>query len=389
MSMYGVYRIYKNGKLEVEQKNKLTVLGRSNILKSLLGQNQYFANSLGIGISTKSNGTDTFLSMDDLDFTVGKYPIFTSTLGNVGTSDGLVYSARIKDEKRYKIYEVGVFSNVITESANIDSLTVFNFEEGDLLKELPSTFSASVSAASPSVFTSNSHLLSNGDAVTLTGTMPSGLLLNTTYYVVNSQTNTFNLSTSINGTGVSASLGSVTINPSLVYVTDTSFPAQRKSLFLSDTSNDYRIGNNALKITGAGTVFYDEQLLDLSNINPYDNFVFAGWSSASKTVTLTFTDIANVSISYVFNFVSGYNVVSLEQKSNTSYNNLDWEQIAKISISSNSTGYIILDGLKIKPKQVIDNTEGLLSRTVLTDPIEKDSGSIIDIEYVLAVNLDT
>jgi Flp pilus assembly protein TadG len=48
----------------------------------------------------------------------------------------------------------------------------------------------------PSLFTSNSHGLSNGDAIVLssTGTLPSPLAASTLYYVINSTTNTFQLS---------------------------------------------------------------------------------------------------------------------------------------------------------------------------------------------------
>ena len=50
---------------------------------------------------------------------------------------------------------------------------------------------------------------------------------------------------------------------------------------------------------------------------------------------------------------------------------------------------IILDGLRIKQNKPIDAIEGLVSRAVLTTPIEKDSGSIIDIQYVLSMDLET
>lgn len=55
-----------------------------------------------------------------------------------------------------------------------------------------------VTIASPAVFTLTAHGLETGDVVylTTTDTLPTGLLANTTYYVVKINANTFNLATS-------------------------------------------------------------------------------------------------------------------------------------------------------------------------------------------------
>lgn len=69
-----------------------------------------------------------------------------------------------------------------------------------------------VTIASPAVVTCNNHGLRNGDVVilTTTGTLPTGLVASPTtaatqYFVINASTNTFNLSTTLNGTAINTS----------------------------------------------------------------------------------------------------------------------------------------------------------------------------------------
>jgi len=139
--MFGMYRVYEDGKLIAEQKNKLTLLGRSNALSTMLGLTQSFAGSFGIGISELSNGSETYLNMTDLDFNVGKYPITATSLGTTGSQDALVYTSRITDPSRYTIYELGLFSNQISGYVDVDALTLLNFESGDAIKETVSSVS--------------------------------------------------------------------------------------------------------------------------------------------------------------------------------------------------------------------------------------------------------
>ena len=133
--MIGIYRVYEDGKLIREAKNKLTLLGRSNALSTMLGLTQSFAGSMGIGIDETANATGAFHDKTDLNFGVGKYPITGSSLGTSGAKDALIYTSRITDPSRYEIYELGLYSNQINGSADVDALTIFNFESGDALKE--------------------------------------------------------------------------------------------------------------------------------------------------------------------------------------------------------------------------------------------------------------
>ena len=139
--MIGIYKVYEDGKLIREAKNKLTILGRSNALSTMLGLTQSFAGSMGIGIDGAANSSGAFHDKTDLNFGVGKYPITASRLGIDDTSskDALIYTARITDPSRYDIYELGLYSNQISGSVDVDSLTLFNFESGDAIKETVGT----------------------------------------------------------------------------------------------------------------------------------------------------------------------------------------------------------------------------------------------------------
>lgn len=65
----------------------------------------------------------------------------------------------------------------------------------------------SISNGSPAVFTLNSHGRSNGQTLVLstTGTLPTGLTVGTVYYIINSATNTLNVSLTSGGSAVNTS----------------------------------------------------------------------------------------------------------------------------------------------------------------------------------------
>jgi hypothetical protein len=66
---------------------------------------------------------------------------------------------------------------------------------------------ATMTIASPAVITRSSHGLTNGSLVyfTTTGALPTGLLPNVNYFVINSATNTFNLSLTLSGSAINTS----------------------------------------------------------------------------------------------------------------------------------------------------------------------------------------
>jgi hypothetical protein len=71
----------------------------------------------------------------------------------------------------------------------------------------PSSLAITVTIASPGVVTWTAHGFSNGQAVvfTTTGALPTGIVANQVYYVVNQATNTFQLSATYNGAAINTS----------------------------------------------------------------------------------------------------------------------------------------------------------------------------------------
>jgi hypothetical protein len=314
LNMYGVYKIFKDGKLVAEEKNKLTLLGRSNALNAMLGLTQSFASTLGIGVDNTENGAGTFHDKTDLGFSVGKYPVLSSSLGTDGSRDLLIYTSRINDTSKYSIRELGLFSNQLSASSDLNTLTLFNFESGDPIKEIVG---------------GTAYYLSNADSY--------------------AEVATFELNNA-----------------------------------------NSRIGSYSVKLPAATTpgktIFIDELNLDLSSFYASDRLVLAYYASAAMTITLKFYDSVSSS-TYTFTAgAAGYFVQSVVKGTTT----IDWSNITKIEITNVgavSGSFALLDGLKISKFKATDSVDGLLSRVVLSSPIIKEAGSIIDIEYNLIFDL--
>lgn len=72
----------------------------------------------------------------------------------------------------------------------------------------PTIGTFTVTLASPGVFTLNAHGLGDGDGIwfTTTGALPTGIVANTRYFVVNSTTNTFQVSATYGGAAINTSV---------------------------------------------------------------------------------------------------------------------------------------------------------------------------------------
>lgn len=301
-NMNGIYRVYEDGVLIAEQKNKLTVLGRANALKAMLGSAQSFASSMGIGIDGSDNDTSVYHNKTDLGFNVGKYPVVSSSLGNTETYDALVYTARITDQSRYNITELGLFANRVTSGFENENQIIFDFEDGD--------------------------------PFTLTNSEP--------------------------------------------YKT------------IADPDPIFRIGNSCFNMKDSTSLMvWNSSTINLSNVAPYDDFCLAANFGANAALTIKFESSSSDHATYTFTpGGTGYKVLSVSKSSlSSSSGSLDWSKINKITIDAG--GQVYLDGLRIKKYRTPDSVEGLVSRAKLAAPIEKKFGSIIDIQYLLEVALET
>jgi hypothetical protein len=221
-NMNGIYKVFIDGELVAEQKNKLTLLGRSNALKTMLGLVPSFAGSMGIGVSSLANtSSGSYETRTDLDFSVGRYPIIAASLGQApADEDILVYTARITDPSRYHISELGLYSNKLSSNFEADNRTIFNFESGDALKHNNLYLTSTISTTIP-------HFVENTIDEPVTG---------------------------------------------------------------SETTIAYRIGNSALKLTQADVVTFNDTVIDMSYVAPYESFVLDAYITGDYSVNITITD---------------------------------------------------------------------------------------------------
>jgi hypothetical protein len=160
---------------------------------------------------------------------------------------------------------------------------------------------------------------------------------------------------------------------------------------------NYRIGSNAVKLSGTSqSIVFNDSVSDLGYVAPYDQFVLAAYFYLSTSCSVVFASGA-ASATYTFTGTeNSYNVIAINKNSPTSSSGtVDWSKIDNITINfsdssvdgSNVPAYVILDGLRVKKYKTLDSVEGLVSRAVLTTPIEKPFGSVIDIQYLLEMEM--
>jgi hypothetical protein len=133
--MRGFYRIYKGDTLVCEQNNALTVVGRSLILKSLLGLIPSVGGSIAIGVHNQANpalNSDNLIDLNTMSFSIGQSPVQLATLDRTDNVDALVFKTTINDPLKYTIYEVGLYPESIQDQIiQFSDLLLFNGESDD------------------------------------------------------------------------------------------------------------------------------------------------------------------------------------------------------------------------------------------------------------------
>ena len=142
------------------------------------------------------------------------------TKGDLGDSAEEISTALInrgRSVKQKGTFDAGTMENVfawtpsdagqtaIIAASKTRSEYAFKVEYSDTPAVRSATFTVTVAA--PGVVTWTAHGLADGAAVVLstTGALPTGLAAATTYYVVNSDTNTFELSATKGGSAITTS----------------------------------------------------------------------------------------------------------------------------------------------------------------------------------------
>lgn len=166
----GTYKFYLGDELVHEEKNALTTVGRSIIIKSLLGIIPNFANAIGYGIGQKQNTLDPITNLitdNSLQFEIGKVAVNGSSLSLDNGMQSLVYSGVIQDTSEYFIYEVGLFpSNISDRFLGIRSTTIFGFNGIGNFSQFGTASGAYMSTNSAARIGSDMVFIPNLDGVT-------------------------------------------------------------------------------------------------------------------------------------------------------------------------------------------------------------------------------
>lgn len=155
--------------------------------------------------------------------------------------------------------------------------------------------------ASPCVVTWNSHGLPNGSTLRFatTGALPTGLTAGTTYYVINTTTNTFQLSATLSGTAINTSGSQSGTHTAIADLCVVVSPGICNGVATMDVSNVSSV--KCEMFNGSELVYTETQTLDntfISNwyeyfFEPYDVFTDLLFGPLppypSATVKLTFT----------------------------------------------------------------------------------------------------
>lgn len=146
----GIYRFFQDGVLIREQKNGLTQNGKTLAIKTLLGINQTFVNSIGLGIDSASNSlnsSSTIITNNILGFEIGRIPVITSSFEVQNGQEALVFSGEITDSNQYNIYEIGIFSAQNNNSAiNLTGELILSFDNFDTFNKYGTASSGAASA---------------------------------------------------------------------------------------------------------------------------------------------------------------------------------------------------------------------------------------------------
>jgi len=151
--------------------------------------------------------------------TISSHNIYESlTAGNVGNTPhkSPTYWLDLGSTNRWKMFDGSVTSRTtnadsiavtLTPSGRCDSVAILNISAATArfrMTDSASGATITMTIATPCVVTNTAHTKANGDMVrfSTTGALPTGIVADTTYYVVNAATNTYELSATSGGTAI-------------------------------------------------------------------------------------------------------------------------------------------------------------------------------------------
>ena len=132
--------------------------------------------------------------------------------------------------------------------------------------------------------------------------------------------------------------------------------------------------------------------LDLSAFSPADEIVFAKMLLTGSISTLAIrlhSDDSNyfgvsTSSSAILN-ATGYKTLTWAKSDFVATGTPDWSNITSIEFIFTGTASFMIDGIRMEERDEINSDYAMVSRTILSSPIVKNAGSIMEIEYYLDV----
>lgn len=178
-----------------------------------------------------------------------------------------------------------------------------------------------------------------------------------------------------------------------------SFDSQSEPWTPSDwTSPNGRIGDDCLRVTALSGANASSKLsniyLDLSGYSTADSFLLATYVNDANTdsVNIQFQNTDNDYFEWTLSgLVAGYNVVSFSKSEATSVGNPSWDSIVAMNIivtaGAGGDTSVDFDGIRVEDRDYINPDYYLVSRSVLSTPIQKVSDSPLEIEYTIEVGI--
>jgi hypothetical protein len=133
--MDGFYRFYRGNELICEQKNSLTTVGRSLILKSIMGLIPSIGGAIVAGTDGTSNpapdSVTKLINLNSMGFSVISGAVSLTSLDATGSTDALIFKTTIDDAGKYSIYEVGLYPSPLVGSPTISSKLLYSGAASD------------------------------------------------------------------------------------------------------------------------------------------------------------------------------------------------------------------------------------------------------------------
>lgn len=164
------------------------------------------------------------------------------------------------------------------------------------------------------------------------------------------------------------------------------------------TSTNGRIGVDCLRVTalddGNASSRLSNIYLDLGGYSTADSFLLAAYVNDANlaNVKVQFQNTDNDYFEWTLDtWSAGYNVVSFSKSAAVSVGSPSWDAIIAINLIVTSDGggdtAVDFDGIRIEDRDYINPDYYLISRSVLSTPIEKKADSPLEIEYTLEVDI--